>query len=150
MPPSHPSGKYPSTNSYYSNSCANPSLYSSLLNQKDLDDYSLMLPLRLAQYLEQIKEFFVFGSASLNWILYGAGQEAEISTQNFTNIPVSYHSCVLAWQVPMDRGAWRVTVDGVTKSPTIEWLTTHGITKKKSLTFSFKATLRFPEHQYFH
>ena len=26
------------------------------------------------------------------------------------------HSCTLAWRIPMDRGAWRATVHGVTKS----------------------------------
>ena len=25
------------------------------------------------------------------------------------------HSCVLAWRIPMDRGAWQLTVHGVTK-----------------------------------
>ena len=29
-------------------------------------------------------------------------------------------SSVLAWRIPMDRGAWRATVHGVTKSQT--WL----------------------------
>ena len=28
------------------------------------------------------------------------------------------HSSVLAWRIPMDRGAWRVTVRGVSKSQT--------------------------------
>ena len=109
-----------------SNPCANLSLYFSLLNQKDLDDYSLMLPLRFAQYLEQIKEvfLFLFWSACFNWTLYGAGKEAEISIQNFTNIPVPHHSSVLAWKIPMDRGAWQVTVDGVTKSWN-DWATNH-------------------------
>ena len=26
------------------------------------------------------------------------------------------HSSILAWRIPMDRGAWRATVPGVTKS----------------------------------
>ena len=26
------------------------------------------------------------------------------------------HSSILAWKIPMDRGAWRATVQGVTKS----------------------------------
>ena len=30
------------------------------------------------------------------------------------------HSRTLAWRIPMDRGAWRVTVHGVTKSQTTE------------------------------
>ena len=28
------------------------------------------------------------------------------------------HSSILAWRIPMDRGAWRATVHGVTKSQT--------------------------------
>ena len=37
------------------------------------------------------------------------------------------HSSILAWRIPMDRGAWRATVHGVTKSQTrlsdFHWLT---------------------------
>ena len=28
------------------------------------------------------------------------------------------HSSILAWRIPMDRGAWRATVHGITKSQT--------------------------------
>ena len=28
------------------------------------------------------------------------------------------HSSILAWRIPMDRGAWRVAIHGVAKSPT--------------------------------
>ena len=28
------------------------------------------------------------------------------------------HSSILAWRIPMDRGAWRTTVHGVTQSQT--------------------------------
>ena len=28
------------------------------------------------------------------------------------------HSSILAWKIPMDRGAWQATVHGVTKSQT--------------------------------
>ena len=31
---------------------------------------------------------------------------------------VATHSSILAWRIPMDRGAWRVTVHGVAKSQT--------------------------------
>ena len=31
---------------------------------------------------------------------------------------VATHSSILAWRIPMDRGAWRATVHGVTKSRT--------------------------------
>ena len=35
------------------------------------------------------------------------------------------HSSILAWRIPMDRGAWRATVHGVAKSQTR--LSTHTI-----------------------
>ena len=36
------------------------------------------------------------------------------------------HSSILAWRIPMDRGAWWAAVHGVTKSWTwTEWLSTH-------------------------
>ena len=31
---------------------------------------------------------------------------------------IANHSSILAWRIPMDRRAWRVTVPGVTKSRT--------------------------------
>ena len=36
-------------------------------------------------------------------------------------------SSILAWRIPMDRGAWRATVHGVTESQTrlSDWLSTH-------------------------
>ena len=36
------------------------------------------------------------------------------------------HSRILAWRIPIDRGAWRATVNGVTKSQTqLNRLSTH-------------------------
>ena len=29
---------------------------------------------------------------------------------------MAIHSSILAWRIPMDRGAWRATLDGVEKS----------------------------------
>ena len=34
------------------------------------------------------------------------------------------HSSILAWRIPVDRGAWQVTVHGVTESDTTEQLST--------------------------
>ena len=31
---------------------------------------------------------------------------------------IATHSSILAWRIPMDRGAWQATVHGVTKSQT--------------------------------
>ena len=31
---------------------------------------------------------------------------------------IATHSSILAWRIPMDRGAWRAIVHGVTKSRT--------------------------------
>ena len=39
------------------------------------------------------------------------------------------HSSILAWRIPMDRGAWQATDHGVTESDTIEWLSTARIVK---------------------
>ena len=34
------------------------------------------------------------------------------------------HSCILAWRIPMDRGAWRATVHGIAESDMTEQLST--------------------------
>ena len=40
------------------------------------------------------------------------GQEDPLEKEMAT------HSSILAWRIPMDRGAWWATVQGVTKSQT--------------------------------
>ena len=37
---------------------------------------------------------------------------------------MAIHSSILAWKIPMDRGAWRATVNGVTESDMTEQLNT--------------------------
>ena len=44
------------------------------------------------------------------------------------------HSSILAWRIPMDKGAWRATVHGVTKNRTSEQLST----AKHSILFKMK------------
>ena len=45
------------------------------------------------------------------------------------------HSSILAWRIPMDRGAWRATVHGVTNSRTR--LTTKHSTQKRKASNTF-------------
>ena len=45
------------------------------------------------------------------------------------------HSSILAWRIPMDRGAWRATVHRVAKSQT--WLRDQALIGKQSLCVSF-------------
>ena len=37
---------------------------------------------------------------------------------------MAIHSSILAWRIPMNRGAWQATVNGVTESDTTEQLST--------------------------
>ena len=48
------------------------------------------------------------------------GQEDPLEKEMAT------HSSILAWRIPMDRGAWWTTVHRITKSwPQLKWLSTH-------------------------
>ena len=40
------------------------------------------------------------------------------------------HSSILAWKIPMDRGAWRAAAHGVTESDTTKRLTQHSLNEK--------------------
>ena len=47
------------------------------------------------------------------------------------------HSSILAWRIPMDRGAWWATVHGVQKElDTTEWLSTAQQTRGSRCIFS--------------
>ena len=58
-----------------------------------------------------------------------AGKESSCNAEDPDSIPflgwedpleegMATHSSILAWRIPIDRGAWRATVDGVTKYQT--------------------------------
>ena len=148
--------QYSSTKLYYSNSRVNLPLYS-LLNQEDLYDYSLMLPVRLAQYLEQIKRFFFFFLKCL-FELNTIWSRERSRNNNYTEF-YQYHIIFQYLITPVflpGKSSWTEEPGGLQSMghkelDITERLTTHSIKKKKkSLTFSFKATLRFPELQHFH
>ena len=43
---------------------------------------------------------------------------------------MAIHSSILAWKIPMDRGAWRAAAHGVTESDTTKRLTQHSLNEK--------------------
>ena len=47
------------------------------------------------------------------------------------------HSNILAWRIPMDRGAWQATVHGVAELDTTEWLSSSRGSKLSSLDLYF-------------
>ena len=63
------------------------------------------------------------------------GKESDCSVGDLGSLPglgrssMATPSGILAWRIPMDRGAWQVTVHGVTESDTTERLSisTHKI-----------------------
>ena len=52
------------------------------------------------------------------------------------------HSSILAWRIPMDKGAWWAAVYGVTKLDTIKWLGIEqlGVKQTHSLVFENEAS----------
>ena len=45
-------------------------------------------------------------------------------------------SSILAWRIPMDRGAWRATVHGVEESDTTEAMHSHSLSVKEKITMT--------------
>ena len=73
---------------------------------------------------------FHHGESVLLGLLWGlSGKEPAYSAGGTGSIPglgtspekgMATHSNVLAWRIPMDRGAWQATVHGVSKSDTTQ------------------------------
>ena len=50
-----------------------------------------------------------------------AMQETWVQSLGWEDLPeegMATHSSIIAWRIPVDRGAWRATVNGVAKSQT--------------------------------
>ena len=54
-----------------------------------------------------------------------AMQETQETRVQSLGEGMTTHSSILAWRIPMDRGAWPATVLGVTESHMTEYLRTH-------------------------
>ena len=66
-------------------------------------------------------------SSLISGLVSSAGKESPCSVGDLGSIPVwedpleegmATHTSILAWIIPMDRGAWWTTVQGVEKSQT--------------------------------
>ena len=55
---------------------------------------------------------------------------------------IATHSSILAWRIPMDRGAWWVRVHSVAESDMTEWLSTAQHTAHNMKTRQLTGTLR--------
>ena len=64
---------------------------------------------------------FPGGSAVKNLPARQENQESwiqSLSREDPLEEEMATHSSILAWRIPMDRGAWRATVHGIAKSGT--------------------------------
>ena len=61
------------------------------------------------------------------------------------------HSNILAWRIPMDRGAWWATVHGVTKNrpqqSTYIWASTYGLAEVKLYVYSLSILFVFVRYR---
>ena len=71
-------------------------------NNKRLSNQRASLVAQMLKNLPTMRE---------TWVLF-LGWEDPLEESMAT------HSSILAWRIPMDRGAWKATVRGVTKSQT--------------------------------
>ena len=60
---------------------------------------------------QQVKNLPAMHETQETWVR-SLGQEDPLEESMAT------HSSILAWRIPMDRGAWRAAVRGITKSQT--------------------------------
>ena len=93
--------------------------------------------------------FYFHGYNLLKGFLDGSdGKEFAYNVGDLGSIPrfedlleeeMATHSSILAWRIPMDRGAWQTTVHGVTESDMTEQLST-AQSFKSFIIFDLEAT----------
>ena len=68
------------------------------------------------------------------WLPHSGLQSLVFLSTKVLEEDMATHSSILAWRIPMDRGAWRATVHGVAKSRTRlrDWACTHAHTKVRN------------------
>ena len=72
------------------------------------------------------KTGFAGGSAVKNPPAMQEMQVRSLGQEGLLEKEMATHSSILAWRIPVDRGAWRATVHGVSKSQTqLKWLSMH-------------------------
>ena len=80
----------------------------------------------------------------LHYIIVYRGTDGPSRKQSVSNVGdpssipgsgIATHSSIIAWKIPMNRAAWRATVDGVVKSQT-DWATNIFTFIKVLLTYS--------------
>ena len=58
------------------------------------------------------------------------------------------HSSILAWRIPVDRGAWQATVDGVAKNQTLlKWLSTLSFYREGIWGFKVMNNINWPREE---
>ena len=58
------------------------------------------------------------------------------------------HSSILAWRIPVDRGAWQITVHGMAESDTTERLgTTHTWKQEKKKIIAQAGNLKYETYK---
>ena len=71
---------------------------------------------------------------------YNVGDRVwSLSWEDLLEESMAAYSSILAWKIPMGRGAWRATVRGVTKSQTHNWVTKHSTAHRTSKTILNKS-----------
>ena len=68
--------------------------------------------------MEALKVYFLVAQTVKNPPAMREAQVRSLGWEDLLEEGMATHSTILAWRIPMDRGAWQATVHGVAKSRT--------------------------------